>query len=308
MRTRSGQIEGALERGKPLQSRAAVLGPRGMPSRDSDSFARHDARLEPDDARPPRVAEIRSLAEAVSAGAAQAEILRCKRAHVLTARARLSSGRTVIVKLWSLHGVRPLLRRATGTTGPTREWKVLRRLHAAGVSVPRPFGRFTLSGESSRHTDALVLEDLGPCVRGGEHLQALVKARDDDDAWQLEEEVIRITAGMIENGVLDPDHSLMNFVVTPGSHVVRLDLELARRVCWVNVWPALEALMLGRLIATHAFVVQPDVERTTRFAARLIQAVTPHRRILPRAAREVARLLEKQRRDEGIDTRVCLPW
>ncbi len=113
---------------------------------------------------------------------------------------------------------------------------------------------------------------------------------------------------MIENGVLDPDHSLMNFVVTPGSHVVRLDLELARCVRWVNVRPALEALMLGRLIATHAFVVQPDVERTTRFAGRLVGAVTPLRSALPRITREIGRLLEKQRRDEGIDTRVCLPW
>ncbi len=66
--------------------------------------------------------------------------------------------------------------------------------------------------------------------------------------------------------------------------------------------------MIGRLVATHAFTVQPDIERILRFATRLADRTHTPRGVLRRARILADRMMETQRREDGIDTRFELQW
>ena len=67
-------------------------------------------------------------------------------------------------------------------------------------------------------------------------------------------------------------------------------------------------IMLGVLIGSYAFAMQPDAYRASKFARRLVDRLMPPMRVLRRARIEVETMLEQQRTKCGIDTRVSLPW
>jgi hypothetical protein len=159
------------------------------------------------------VARVRRLAEAVASGRQDVQVVPAKRRDVLTARAALDNGTTVIVKLWDRRGVGAWWRRLTRTGAAQREWLALTRLHAAGVAVPRPLGCFRLDSRQHRFTDALVVQDLGPCCRCSELLTTLLAQERWQEAGALEDRVIETTAAMLRAGIVDTDHSLMDFVV-----------------------------------------------------------------------------------------------
>jgi hypothetical protein len=66
--------------------------------------------------------------------------------------------------------------------------------------------------------------------------------------------------------------------------------------------------MIGRLIGTHMFAVQPRVERTLDLALSLGRRTGVSKRILAIARRQVQAMLRHQREQKGIDTRLELPW
>ena len=211
-----------------------------------------------------------ALAEQVSSGSIAADVLRQKRGDVLTARVLPpGGGDAVIIKLWNRPGIKGFARRLTRTHAPHREWMALNVLSSAGVPVPRPLHYQRLGGPRRAHTDAVVMEDLGKCVRSSEHLAALVRGGAVTEADALSSALVNITAAMIQNGVLDSDHTLMNFLVPAVGAPRRADLELARRVTRPAAHDQLLGAMLGRLVASYIFSVQPLGERVKDFAEAL---------------------------------------
>ena len=256
--------------------------------------------------QPEELAEFPSLAQRVADGEVELEVLR--KAGSLTGRLRLASGATVIVKLWSRTGVRGALRKQTRTNPAMREWRVLRKLERLGVRAPRVLKICYLRRGGAQYTEAIFIEDLGRTVEGLEHLKSLIQSGQPEAAAVYEEYLIRTTETMIRAGVLDPDHRMTNFVVTADGTPVRLDFELARLVFHVGLHPDLVGQMIGTLVATYCYAVQPDSGRAADFAARLAARIGPSRRALKGAGRLVREKLEKQRLETGIDMRIDLPW
>lgn len=249
-----------------------------------------------------------SLAVAVSRRHVPCEILRERGADVCIARVPGPDGAGVIVKLWNRPDWRGALRRLTRTNPGAREWRTLRTLHAAGVRVPAAQAYRVLRGTGAAHTEALIVEDLGRCRDTTEELKSLIRAGDALAVRGFEDTMIDATRRMIDAGLLDHDHRLPNFVTTPDGTPVRLDFELVCRVRWPRAHPHRLGIMLGTLVGSHAFAVQPDTTRTVEFARRLAAAVRPPTRALRVARAHVHAMLARQQREKGIQTRVDLPW
>ena len=237
----------------------------------------------------------------------ETEVLRRSASRAIV-RVSLPEVGPVIIKAWALRGVRMALRRITLTSPPLREARALQRLHRAGVRVPRYLGSCRIRLNSVPYTHALILEDIGECKDAVEHLKGLVLEREEADVWAFEEALIEQTHRILGAGYVDLDHGLINTVVPVSGEPVRLDLECAKRVSFPIVASRTCGTMLGRLICSHAFAVQPEVERTQDFACRLVQRLRLRTAVLRRAAECVRSMLAEQLAKTGIDTRVRLPW
>lgn len=253
-------------------------------------------------------AGMRRNLEALRASFANANVI-SRRANRLVIRWReVDSGHAVVVKLWSRPDLRGAVRRLLRIAPCHREWRNLKRLTRLGIAVPRPLGIAGIVPDIAGYTDALMMEDLGQCETATEHLKRLLQAGDEEGARTLEDDVIEITRQIVDAGMLDEDHGMLNVVVPRTGRPARLDLEIMQRVVVPALFIGSYGRMLGRLIGLHAFAVQPDVGRTLRFADRLRAQLNPARPVLWRASRHAHQMMAEQRRRYGIDTRLRLPW
>lgn len=250
--------------------------------------------------------EWRSLAEAVSTGEAEVEVLKDGPRRLLV-RTAVGAGGSAVVKLWRRGGLRKRLRRAVGIDDAAREWRSLRRLERLGVRVPRPLGLCRLGGGFA-YSDAICMEDVGGCSSALEYMKRLLAEERMEEFACLESSLIETARRMLRHGMVDIDCTLTNFVVTRAGELVRLDMEMTR---WVGV-PSLHAGrygdMIGRMTASFAFTVQPRTELVEAFARRLTERLRPPNRVLARARRTVQAMLAHQMKHTGIDTRVALNW
>jgi hypothetical protein len=224
----------------------------------------------------------------------------------LTLRLHLPADDSVIVKLWQRPGARGVLRRLTRTDPASREHHALERLHRSGIPVPLPLGISRIEIDGLPFTDAFFLQDLGPCQTALHHLQLLIRAGHERAVAGFLDEVVELTAAVVEARVIDTDHHLNNMVVTAEGRLVRLDTELARAYRSPPAGPYGE--MLGRLVGSLVFAVQPEVERAIGFAESLTRRLEPGDAVLRAASAQVERMLAGQRRHRGLDTQVALPW
>ena len=254
-----------------------------------------------------RRTEIAELVRRIGQGEPVGQVLRHKRADVMVARASLDQGSSVIVKLWDRRGVKQLVRRWMGWSEPWREARALARLNAVGMAAPGLLEQLRLNDPSVPYSHALIIEDLGECVRAVEHVTDLVSRGLDDQLATVESEVIAITGDMVRAGVLDLDHSLNNMLIPPAGSARRVDLEFAVCCADANRRPRLYGTMLGRLIGTYTFAVQPGVERVFDFADQLYRNVSPPASVRRRAQQYVGQMMAGQRQSRGVDFEPELP-
>lgn len=252
--------------------------------------------------------QIRSYLMDLRANFHRAQVLSKRGDRIVIRRQGAAAGDSTIIKMWSRPQLRGELRRRLRIAPGDREWRNLVRLSAFGVAVPSPLGISRVVPSIAGYTDALIMEDLGDCETATEHLKRLIGAGDEHRALSFEDAVIEITWRLLEAGMLDEDHGMLNIVVQPSGRPVRLDLEITRRMFWPRLFPSMYGRMLGRLIGLHAFAVQPGVGRTTRFAERLRGRLKPPPAVLERAARHAREMMAQQLGKTGIDTPIVLPW
>ena len=259
--------------------------------------------------RGPRLGDSLGLfAEQVSEGSVPVEVLKERPKDVLVVRARGPGGRELVLKFWNRRGIRGWLRRATRTNSGWREYKALRRLRARGAQVPEALGYFRLGAACHNHTEALVLEDLGRCGDLTEHVKRVRREHGDKALEPIQDELIRSTQELLESNIIDEDHRMPNFVVRPCGGVCRVDFELAQRVRRPEEEPDKLGVMLGTLIGSYAFALQPDTSPILSFAeglARASKASANTRRI---ARLRVDGMLRRQDVEKGVRTSVVLPW
>lgn len=216
--------------------------------------------------------------------------------------------KAIVIKLWSRPDFRGGLRRLLGIAPSAREWRNLVRLRSLKLPVPNPLGQCSVVPRIAGYTDALFMEDLGDCESSTDHLKSLIQRNQGEAALRFEDALIEMTAQILDAGMIDVDHGLANIVVQAPGRPVRLDLELARRVFLPRAFVNMYGDMLGRFVGMHAFAVQPDMARSRQFADRLRARLRPPKSVLARAADYARKMMERQKKDTGIDTRLALPW
>lgn len=252
-------------------------------------------------------AQIGSCLQALRESFDDAEVVSRRANRIVIRWRRAEAGDSIIIKMWSRPDLRGSLRRLFGLAACNHEWRNLVRMNRSGIAVPCPLGFSRVLPAISGYTDALFMEDLGECEAATEHLKRLIGAGKEQQARDFEDVQIEMTAQMLAAGMLDVDHGVHNMVVQPDGRPVKLDVELGRHVIWPRLFPAMYAQMLGRMIAMHAFAVQPDVGRMTRFAERLRMRLKPSPEVFRRAGIHARGMMQKQLQETGIDTRLVLP-
>lgn len=253
-------------------------------------------------------AQMNQCLENLRANFDHADVIHRRNSRIAIRWQGAESGNSIIIKMWSNPDLKGKLRRLLRVSSSDREWRNLTRLTRARVIVPRPLGCCPVEPNIAGFTDALFMEDMGKCELASAHLQKLIRTGQDQEALRFENALIETAAKILDAGMLDVDHGLSNNVVQASGRLVRLDLELARRVIWPRLFAGTYGEMLGRLIGMHAFAVQPDMNRSTRFAERSCQRLRPSRRVLKRAGAYARKLMQMQLDETGINTRLILPW
>lgn len=238
----------------------------------------------------------------------RAEVISKRENRIVIRCPSILEGKAVVIKMWSLSGVSGKFRRLLHISPGNYEWRNLTRLYKFGISVPRPLGFCRVEPEIDGYTDALFMEDLGPCELATEHLKRLIVTGQESQALVFENAQIEMTSKILNAGMLDVDHGIHNIVVQSSGRPVKLDVELGRRVIWPRLFPSMYGQMLGRMLGMHAFAVQPDMDRMTRFAGRLRESLNPPQKALKRGGVRAREMMQKQFQDTGIDTRLILPW
>lgn len=246
--------------------------------------------------------------EALRTSFDRADVIHRARNRIVIRWRRAEPADSIIIKMWSHRGLKGKLRRLLRVTSADKELQNLVRLSSANMAVPRPLGCCPVEPGIAGYTDALFMEDMGECELSTDYLQRLIRTGQDQQALYFENVLIEMAAQILDAGMLDADHGLSNTVVQESGRPVRLDLELARRVIWPRLFADMYGEMLGRLIGLHAFAVQPDASRSTRFAERSCERLRPPRRVLKRAGVYARKMMQTQLDQTGIDTRLVLPW
>jgi hypothetical protein len=246
--------------------------------------------------------------EALRAKFDQADVIYRREDRMVIRWRDTSLGIPIIIKMWARKDIRGKVRRLLHIAACDYEWRNLQRLEEAKVPVPRPLGFCRARPSIAGYIDVLFMEDLGPCETATEYLKRLIRTSPDDQAVSFENALIEMTGQMVNAGMIDVDHGLINIVVPPSGQPTKLDVELARRVFWPRLFSGDYGRMLGRLIALHTFAVQPDVNRAADFARRLRERLRPSSRTLKVADAHARRMMRIQFEKTGIDTRLVLPW
>jgi hypothetical protein len=246
---------------------------------------------------------IRELAK----GTLRHQELKSRSSDCRVLRVQISDTETVILKIWNRPGLPGVLRRMTRTLPFHKEQKGIELLQQSGVRVPARLGHERIQERGLPFTDALFLEDLGVCTNAVEHVKRLRREGREEELQRFVGECIDMTRKIVEAGILDLDHHFMNIVATPSGHAARLDLEIARQ-SWGRLPSAPYGEMLGRLIGTFSYAVQPDgPDRVIAFSRALAEALDPPSAVL-RAATIQFDIMRRIEREKGFDMILPLPW
>lgn len=258
------------------------------------------------------------LAAGVSAGnMCQLEVLR-NRQDVLVCRVRTPWNESVITKMWNRPDLKGKCRRLTGTSPLAREYRTLLYMARLDTDSPRPLGSFRLRGENIRHTEALVVSDLGRCENAAAVFKSALSSEHQAAVERFEDKIVTITRNLLAGRFVDMDHRITNFVVPPltppiqphphhphhGSPV-RIDFEHSVRVISLGMVPGMLGRMLGTLIGSHVYLTQPETVHSEAFTQRLLDSIGPmvSRRALRAAQGTVDNMLDGQAQRHGIVTK-----
>lgn len=246
-----------------------------------------------------------TLAEGIARGMIDAQVL-ARRPGRVTVRAESASG-PVIVKLWNLSDARSRTRRLTAHTKGQAEWRSLSLLHRSGAAVPEPLAFFRLARGGPYH-EALVLQDLAPCVDLLRAMHNHANAGDFEQVRLQGDQIIRLTSALLDADLVDNDHRLANFVERPDGTIYRLDLENAKRIPHTFLRRRALATMLGALIVSHIWACRFAPEASREFAAALFAAVQPDRKMLDHTRKMTLAAVDRRRRKSNFDLPRDLGW
>jgi len=251
----------------------------------------------------------RELASGVKGSGEPPHKILQSRHDCIVIRSAPRNGQTMIIKLWKRPGLRGVLRRVTQTGNIDREWKTLKHLSQLGFRVPDAIARFHFDTPVNGYTDAIVMQDFGVGTGGTEHLTWLLAQNAQNERIKFEDNVIKLTKSILNAGVLDLDHHLVNVLVTPSLDVVRLDFEIATIAHFPSLHRSKRASMIANLMTSYIVAANADGKGTANaFALKLATQLNLSAHVLRRAKIILRKNLEAQQKSSGLDLQWTPPW
>jgi hypothetical protein len=247
------------------------------------------------------------IVESVLAGSSRIEVLDRGMNRTIF-RWRDDNGASVVAKLWNRPDLKGSVRRCLGIDSASHEWRSLVRLDRAGLRVPRPLGRCRVPTNHQAFTEAVIMEDIGDCDDAMDYIKSLISAGEEAKIQSVEQQLIDMTVAILAAGMIDTDHSLVNVLVRNDGELIRMDVEMARWVGVPQIFGGMYGRMLGRLMGSYTFAVQPDDQRVRRFAQQLASQLGPPRRAMRVAQRYLDAMLAEQKARKNIDMNVANVW
>ncbi len=222
-------------------------------------------------------------------------------------RLPLESGGTVVVKVWLIRNLKERVKYVARISNGLNEWNIHRLVYNAGIATSKPIAFYRMPMRNGTSCEVLVVEDLGETVSSLSWLKQLISRGDESKVVSFEDKLIEITARFIDLHILDIDHQLNNFVVDAHSRLMRVDFECARKHLFSLKFKKDCVKMIARFLTGHVHAVQPDVDRSARFAERLYAKVHIGHRMKAMVNENVNANLTYQLTHSGVDTKVSLP-
>ena len=178
-------------------------------------------------------------------------------------------GSSMIVKVWRYGTFYEQVKNTVRKSNGWREWRMHTQLYEHKIPVPRPlyFDNLTINRRDS--CEIMMMEDLGITEPAGHYLNSLRLEKNESAITAIEDKVLGITENISNLGFIDIDNHLRNFLVTPTGRLVRIDFEVAHRPLIHLLSKKKYAYMMARLIESHVYAMQPEVDRTVIFAKKL---------------------------------------
>lgn len=262
----------------------------------------------------PKQTDYLAIAKGVSSRSVHGvEVLR-NRKNVLVCRVQTPWNESVIIKLWNRPAFNGVFRRATGTSPLAREFRTLYYMARFFDDSPRAIGSYRLRGEHIRHTEALVVSDLGRCKNAADYFKEVLSSENSEAMHHFEERIVTITQRLLAGHFVDTDHRISNFVVPPvqpthspdqSASPIRIDFEHSVRVLSLTTASGILGRMIGTLIGSHVYLTQPYTNRSKVFVERLFDSIGPmtSRRALRVAQGTIDKMLDGQAERHGIATK-----
>lgn len=220
-------------------------------------------------------------------------------------RLPLNQGGYIIVKLWRMRNLKERIKSFANLGNGRREWNMHRMIYQGGIDVPEPLAYYRLT--SGVNCEIMAIEDLGETIQGLPYLKRIISDEDESKIVSFEKKLIESTLQFIKLGILDIDHQLNNFVVNQSGRLIRIDFECAHRYSFRVRKRQEYPEMLARLLASHIYAVQPDVDRSIRFAERLYSVLNVDKKTKNLVAAIVNEKLAQQGGKKMVATKISLP-
>jgi tRNA A-37 threonylcarbamoyl transferase component Bud32 len=235
------------------------------------------------------------------------------RGHAVSSRKVIrferDADQTMILKFWQHYKLRYRVRQWLRVSSAQCEVRNLLAMSALGIGVPTPLG-FAHLGVTAhqRFNEVVVMEDLGECTSGTDHVRALIAAGRDSSLQGFEDQVTAMAATLVRGGVVDRDFTVDNIVLC-GERIRRIDVEIARRVMFPSVSSSLCSEMFGPLLATYTWAVHPEAtDVVPRLMRKLKGALKPSRLSWARTEYVYDKVMRTFGNEHGGLTRMELPW
>lgn len=213
---------------------------------------------------------------------------------------------SIIIKLWSRPHLGGRIRKWLNLSQSDKEWSAILYANSLGINVPKAFIKVALPMKPKGFTDAIIMEDLGDISTALDHIKDCIDTTDDEKIFLFEEKIIKMTATLINNALLDTDHTLFNIVVNESGIPFRLDFELAKKTIFPSLFFYQYGQLIGNLLASYTYAVQPQVERVPLFYKKLCSEVNASKLTLWIAKRKLKKSLDYQAKRYGIDSNVSI--
>lgn len=238
-----------------------------------------------------RHGQMRSLIQPVLDGTS-GQLLRNKARDRSTYRIQLRDGTSAILKLWAHPpGPRAMAKRLLRRDDAANESRLGRYCHAHALSVPQVLGHYRGRGRHA-HLTAVFQQDIGSSVRAGYFIRTRLAEGRPDDARRLLTEILDVTDRMIRLGIVDIDHTVLNFLLAEeDGRLYRVDFECAHRHR-LRPPDTLLTQMLDRLLHSVRFVTKAEPDLARNFTDRLLARLD----YLPHAVLDRARQQSERRR------------